>query len=54
MKEKIAHLIAVRPAALDPPLAGSWLTRLPLADWLSDTSTAPPSATGQGMQPPSR
>lgn len=54
VKEKIAHLIAVRPATLDSPLAGSWLTRLPLADWLSDTGTAPPSATSQGMQPPSR
>lgn len=54
VKEKIAHLIAVRPAALDSLLVGSWLTRLPLADWLKDTSTSSPSATGQGMQPPSR
>ena len=54
VKEKVAHLIAVRPAALDSTLAGSWLARLPLADWLKDTSTSPPSATGQGMQPPSR
>ncbi len=53
VKEKIAHLIAVRPVALDSVLAGSWLTRLPLTDWLRDTSTSPSTATGQEMQPPS-
>jgi len=54
VREKIARLIATRPAATDTPpmgLAVPGLHRLPLADWLKDTPIAPPSPAGQSTPP---
>ena len=55
IKEKIAHLIAVRPEATDNSLKGSSLLglyRLPIADWLKAPRVSPASTTDPDAPPP--